>query len=90
MPFMSDIKNEENEEGDSDNIMIKVQVCDVVTLKRPFLTGYWHVDTCAAQVVSYLNSWQEILAYCCTLKSSNQKQKLHTITKNVLQMCKSK
>ena len=55
MPFMSDIKNEENEEGDSDNIMIKVQVCDVVTLKRPFLTGYWHVDTCAAQFVSYFN-----------------------------------
>ena len=31
MPFMSDIKNEENEEGGSDIGMFEVQVCDVGT-----------------------------------------------------------
>ena len=38
MPFMSNITNEGNEEGDSDNIMIKVQVWDVDTLYKLFLT----------------------------------------------------
>ena len=32
MPFMSDITNEENKEGNSDFGMFEVQVCDVGTL----------------------------------------------------------
>ena len=36
VPFMSDIKIEENEQGDSDNNTIKVQVCSVGTLKTLF------------------------------------------------------
>ena len=32
LPFISDITNESNEEGDSDHGMIEVQVCGVGTL----------------------------------------------------------
>ena len=38
MTFMSDITNEENEEGISDIFMFEVQVCDVGTLQKTFLT----------------------------------------------------
>ena len=89
MPFMSDITNEENEEGNSDTSMIEVQVCYVGTLYKPLLMIWWNVNTCASQVIRYFNSWGGVLGYCYTLTSPNQKQKLHTISKNVLQMCKS-
>ena len=90
MTFMLDIKNEENEEGNSDIGMFEVQVCDVGTLQKLLLTKLWHINTCAAQVIRYFNSWGEILGYCYTLTSSNQKQKIRTISKSGLQMCKSK
>ena len=86
---MSDITNEENEEGNSDIGMVAVQLCDVDTLQRLLLTRWRHVNNCAAQVIRYFNSWGGVLGYFYTLKSSNQKQKLHTISKNGLQMCKS-
>ena len=57
MSFMSDIKNEENEEGNSDIGVFEVQVCDVGTLYKPFMTIWWHINTCAAQVIRYFNSW---------------------------------
>ena len=38
MNFMSDITNEENEEGDSDIGMFEVQICDVGTLQKILLT----------------------------------------------------
>ena len=55
MPFISDTKNEENEEGDSDIGMFEVQVCDVGTLQKLFLTRWWHVNTCSAQVIRSFN-----------------------------------
>ena len=56
MPFMSDITNEENEEGNSDIGMFEVQVCDVGTFQKPLLTRWCHVNTCATQVIRYFNS----------------------------------
>ena len=58
MPFMSNIKNEENEKSDSDIGMFEVQVCGVGNLPKPFLTRWWQVNTCAAQVIRYFNSHQ--------------------------------
>ena len=55
MPFMSDITDEQNEEFDSDNRIIELQVCDVGTFKKLLLKIWWHANTCAAQVVSYFN-----------------------------------
>ena len=57
MPFMLDIKNEENKEGNSEIEIFEVQACDVGTLQRIFMTRWWHVNTCAAQVIRYFNSW---------------------------------
>ena len=57
MPFMSDITNEENEDGNSNIVMFELQVFDVGTLKKPFLTRWWHVNTCAAHIIRYFNSW---------------------------------
>ena len=68
--------------------MFEVQVCDVGTLQKPLLTRWWHVNTCDAQVIQSFNLWGGILVYCYTLTIFNQKQKLHTISKNGLQMCK--
>ena len=62
MPFMSDIKNEENEEGGSDIGMFEVQVCDVGTLKKLFLTRWWHINTYDAQVIWSFNSRKKYLA----------------------------
>ena len=56
MPFMLDITNDENDKGDSDIGMFEVQVCDVITLQKPFLEIWWQVNTCAAQVIWYFNS----------------------------------
>ena len=53
---MSDIANEYNEEGGSDSGMFEVQVCDVGNLQKPFLMGWWNVNTCAAQVIRSFNS----------------------------------
>ena len=53
MPFMSEIKNEENEEDDSDIGMFEVQVCDVYTLQKPFLMRWWHVNNCDTQVIGF-------------------------------------
>ena len=58
MPFMSDITNEENEYGDSGNVMIEVQVCDIGTSQKPFLMICWNVNTCSTQVLRYFNSWK--------------------------------
>ena len=58
IPFMSDTTNEKNEEGDSDIGMFELQVCDVGTFQKPFLTRWWHVNSCAAQVIRYFNSWK--------------------------------
>ena len=55
MNFMSDITKEQNKDFDSDNRMIKVQVCNVGTLQKPLLTRWWHFNTCYAQVVCYFN-----------------------------------
>ena len=63
MPFMSDIKNEEDEEGDSDNGMIEVQVCDVGTLQKLLLNRWCHVNTCATQVIWCVHSWRGGLFY---------------------------
>ena len=38
MPFIPDITNEENEEGNSDIGMFEVKVCDVGTLQKMLLT----------------------------------------------------
>ena len=57
MPFISDIKNEENTEGNSEIEMFEVQACDVGTLQKIFMTRWWNVNTCAAQVIRYFNSW---------------------------------
>ena len=62
MPFMPDITNEENEEGDSDIGMFEVQVCDAGTLQKTLLTIWCHVNTCAAQVIWCFNSWKIYLA----------------------------
>ena len=51
MPFMSNITNEENKEGKSDIGMFEVQVCDVGTLQKPFLTILCHVNTFATRVI---------------------------------------
>ena len=59
LPFISDITNEENEEGDSDNGIIEVKVCDVGTLHKQFLTIWWHANNCAAHVYRYFNSWKQ-------------------------------
>ena len=56
MTFMSDVTNEENEEGNSDISMFEVQVCDVGTLQKPLLTRWWHVNTCDVQVIRSFNS----------------------------------
>ena len=56
IPLISDITNEENEQGDSDNGMIEVQLCDVGILKKPFLMRKWHINNCAAQVEHYFIS----------------------------------
>ena len=63
MPFMSDIANEENKQGESDIGIIEVQVCDVGTLQKPLLTRQRHVNTCAAKVIRSFNSWRKILEY---------------------------
>ena len=55
MPFMSDITDEENEEGNSDIGMFEVKVCDVGTLHKPSLTRWWNINNCAAQVIWYFN-----------------------------------
>ena len=89
MPFMSDITNEQNEEGNSDIGMFELQLCDVGTLQKPLLTIWYHLNTCVAQVIRCFNLWGKILGYCYTLTSSNQKQKLHKISRNGLQMRKS-
>ena len=83
--FMLFIKNEE---GDSNIVMIEVQVGNVGTLKWPFLTRLWHVNTCFTQIIQSINLKGEVLGYFYTLTSSNQKQKRHTIIKNGLQICK--
>ena len=62
MPFISDTKNEENEEGESDIGMFEDQVSHVGTLKIPLLTRWWHVNTCATQVIRSLNSRKKNLA----------------------------
>ena len=69
--------------------MFEVKLCDVGTLQKPFLTRQRHVNTCAAKVIRSFNSWRKILEYWYTLTRYNQKQKIHTINKNGLQMCKS-
>ena len=56
---MSDITNEE---GDSDIVMFEVQVCDVGTLQKPFLKRWWHVNTCAVQVIRYFISLGKYMA----------------------------
>ena len=61
MPFISDITNEENEEGDSEIFMFELQVCDVVTLQKPLLTRWWYINTCDTQVIWYLNSRKKYL-----------------------------
>ena len=60
MIFMSDTINEENEDGNSDIGMFEVQVFDVGTVQKLFLMRWWHVNTCAAQIIGYFNSWGEI------------------------------
>ena len=55
MPFMSETKNEENEEGNSDIGMFEVQVCDFDTTQKPLRTRRWHVNTCAKQVIWSFN-----------------------------------
>ena len=55
VPFMAYITKEENEEGNSDIGMFEVQVCDVGTFQKPFLTRWWHINTCASKVIWYFN-----------------------------------
>ena len=55
MSFISDITNQENEECDSDIDMFEVKVYDVGTLKKILLAIWWHVNTCAAEVIRYFN-----------------------------------
>ena len=43
--FMSDKINEENEEGNSDIGMFKVQVCDAGTSQKPFLKIWSNINT---------------------------------------------
>ena len=90
MPFMSDITTEENEEGGSDNGIIKMKVCNVGTLQKALLLKWWHVNTFDARLIRYFNLQKEIIGYCYTITSFNQKQKLHKIIKNGLKMCKYK
>ena len=54
--FISDIKNEDNEQGDSDNFIIEVKVCDVGTLQKPLLIRRRRINTFSAQVFQYFNS----------------------------------
>ena len=70
--------------------MIEVQVWDVFALQKPFMMRWCHINNCFAQVFRNFNSRREILCCCYTLTSSNNKQKLHTITNNGLYMCKTK
>ena len=62
MPFMLDITNEENEEGNSYIGIFEVKVCHVGTLKKPLMTRWWNVNTCATQVIQSFNSWEKDLS----------------------------
>ena len=70
--------------------MFEVKICDVGTLQKPLLMRWWYINTCDTQVFRSFNPHKELIGYCYTLTLSNQKQKLHTITKNGWQKCKSK
>ena len=65
-----------------------MQVCDVGTLYKLLLTRWWHVNAFFVQVIRYFNSWWKIIGYCYKITSYNHNHKLHTISKNGLQMCK--
>ena len=60
MLFMSDIKNEVNEEGESDIGVFEVQVCDVHTSHKPFMMRWWYVSTCVAQVIRSFSSRKKL------------------------------
>ena len=39
---------------------LNLQVCDVGTLQKPFLTRWWNVNTYAVQVIQSFNSRQKL------------------------------